>query len=167
MDDAHHPVAGDTRRYPGVNGVEEYSEGVHVGHRWYDAEDERPLFPFGHGLSYTSFVYEDLGVERTGDGLEVVFTVRNTGRRDGVDIPQVYVGASPDLQVDQAERVLGGYQRLALKAGESRRVTVHVDERTLSSWDVKRHGWVLGTGRRTVWVGASAGELRLSGRAQV
>lgn len=167
VDDAHHPVAGDTRRYPGVNGVEEYSEGVHVGHRWYDAEDERPLFPFGHGLSYTSFVYEDLGVERTGDGLEVVFTVRNTGRRDGVDIPQVYVGASPDLQVDQAERVLGGYQRLALKAGESRRVTVHVDERTLSSWDVKRHGWVLGTGRRTVWVGASAGELRLSGRAQV
>lgn len=167
VDDAHHPVAGDTRRYPGVNGVEEYSEGVHVGHRWYDAEDVRPLFPFGHGLSYTSFVYEGLGVERTGDGLEVVFTVRNTGRRDGVDIPQVYVGASPDLQVDQAERVLGGYQRLALKAGESRRVTVHVDERTLSSWDAERHGWVLGTGRRTVWVGASASELRLSGRAQV
>ncbi|MFF3706802.1 beta-glucosidase family protein [Streptomyces phaeochromogenes] len=167
VDDKHHPVAGDTRRYPGVNGVEEYSEGVHVGHRWYDAEDVRPLFPFGHGLSYTSFVYEGLGVERTGDGLEVVFTVRNTGRRDGVDIPQVYVGASPDLRVDQAERVLGGYQRLALKAGESRRVTVHVDERTLSSWDAERHGWVLGTGRRTVWVGASAGELRLSGRAQV
>ncbi|WP_405546388.1 beta-glucosidase [Streptomyces phaeochromogenes] len=167
VDDAHHPVAGDTRRYPGVNGVEEYSEGVHVGHRWYDAEDVRPLFPFGHGLSYTSFVYESLGVARTGDGLEVVFTVRNTGGRDGVDIPQVYVGASPDLQVDQAERVLGGYQRLALKAGESRRVTVHVDERTLSSWDAERHGWVLGTGRRTVWVGASAGELRLSGRAQV
>ncbi|MFG2343119.1 beta-glucosidase family protein [Streptomyces phaeochromogenes] len=166
-DDAHHPVAGDTRRYPGVNGVEEYSEGVHVGHRWYDAEDVRPLFPFGHGLSYTSFVYEGLGVVRTGDGLEVVFTVRNTGRRDGVDIPQVYVGASPDLQVDQAERVLGGYQRLALKAGESRKVTVRIDERTLSSWDAKRHGWVLGTGRRTVWVGASAGELRLSGRVQV
>ncbi|MFD3376987.1 MULTISPECIES: beta-glucosidase [unclassified Streptomyces] len=167
VDDDHHPVAGDTRRYPGVNGVEEYSEGVHVGHRWYDAENVRPLFPFGHGLSYTSFVYEDLGVERTGDGLEVVFTVRNTGRRDGVDIPQVYVGPSPDLRIDRAERVLGGYQRLALKAGESRRVTVRVDERTLSSWHAERHGWVLGTGTRTVWVGASAGELRLSGRAQV
>ena len=167
VDDDRHPVAGDVRRYPGVNGVEEYSEGVHVGHRWYDAEDVRPLFPFGHGLSYTSFAYEDLGVERTGDGLEVVFTVRNTGRRDGVDIPQVYVGPSPDLQIDRAERVLGGYQRLALKAGESRRVTVRVDERTLSSWNAERHGWVLGTGRRTVWVGASAGELRLSGRVQV
>jgi beta-glucosidase len=167
VDDDRHPVAGDVRRYPGVNGVEEYSEGVHVGHRWYDAENVRPLFPFGHGLSYTSFAYEDLGVERTGDGLEVVFTVRNTGRRDGVDIPQVYVGPSPDLQIDRAERVLGGYQRLALKAGESRRVTVRVDERTLSSWNAERHGWVLGTGRRTVWVGASAGEMRLSGRVQV
>ncbi|MER6133215.1 glycoside hydrolase family 3 C-terminal domain-containing protein [Streptomyces sp. NPDC001815] len=167
VDDDHHPVAGEPRRYPGVNGVEHYSEGIHVGYRWYDAKGVRPLFPFGYGLSYTSFAYGDLRVERTGDGLEVSFTVRNTGRRDGVDVPQVYVGPSPDLQVDQAVRVLGGYQRLALKAGESRRVTVRVDERTLSSWDPKRHGWVLGTGRRTVWVGASSGELRLSTRAGV
>ena len=166
-DDDHHPVAGDPRRYPGVNGVEEYSEGVHVGYRWYETEGVRPLFPFGHGLSYTSFAYEELSVERTGDGLDVVFTVRNTGRRDGVDIPQVYVGPSPDLRVDQAVRALGGYQRLALKAGESRRVTVRVDERTLSSWDPRRHGWALGTGRRTVWVGASAGDPRLTGRVVV
>ncbi|MFI1212916.1 beta-glucosidase [Streptomyces sp. NPDC020802] len=167
VDDDHHPVAGEPRRYPGVNGVEHYSEGIHVGYRWYDAKGVRPLFPFGYGLSYTSFAYGDLRVERTGDGLEVSFTVRNTGRRDGVDVPQVYVGPSPDLQADQAVRVLGGYQRLALKAGESRRVIVRVDERTLSSWDPKRHGWVLGTGRRTVWVGASSGELRLSTRAGV
>ncbi|WP_151475643.1 beta-glucosidase family protein [Streptomyces albicerus] len=167
VDDDHHPVAGDPRRYPGVNGVEEYSEGVRVGHRWYDAEGVRPLFPFGYGLSYTSFAYEGLRVERTGAGLAVAFTVRNTGQRDGVDIPQVYVGPSPDLQVDQAVRVLGGYQRLRLEAGESRRVTVRVDERTLSSWDARRHGWVLGTGRRTVWVGASSRELRLSGTVDV
>ncbi|MCX4910604.1 beta-glucosidase [Streptomyces sp. NBC_00878] len=166
-DDDHHPVAGDPRRYPGVNGVEEYAEGVHVGHRWYDAEGVRPLFPFGHGLSYTSFAYEGLRVARTADGLDVEFTVRNTGRRDGVDVPQVYVGPSPDLRLDQPVRVLSGYQRLALRAGESRRVTVRVDAHTLSSWDTKRHDWVLGTGRRTVWVGASSGELRLSGRVQV
>ncbi|MGP4049150.1 beta-glucosidase family protein [Streptomyces sp. 2A115] len=161
-DDDRHPVAGDARRYPGADGVEEYSEGVHVGYRWYDAKGVRPLFPFGHGLSYTSFAYEDLRVDRSGDGLDVAFTVRNTGRRDGVDIPQVYVGPSPDLQLDQAVRALGGYRRLGLRAGESRRVTVRVDVRTLSSWDPRRHGWVLGTGRRTVWVGASASELRLS-----
>ncbi|MEU5702925.1 beta-glucosidase family protein [Streptomyces aurantiacus] len=161
VDDDHHPVAGEPRRYPGMNGVEEYSEGIHAGYRWYDARGVRPLFPFGHGLSYTSFAYEGLEVARTGDGLDVAFTVRNTGRREGIDIPQVYVGPSPDLRVDQAARVLSGYRRLGLKAGESRRITVRVDERTLSSWDAGRHGWVLGIGRRTVWVGASSRELRL------
>ncbi|MET9388549.1 glycoside hydrolase family 3 N-terminal domain-containing protein [Streptomyces sp. NPDC002928] len=160
-DDDHHPVAGDPRRYPGVDGTEEYSEGIHVGYRWYDAEDVRPLFPFGHGLSYTSFTYEDPSVRWTRRGLDVSFTVRNTGRRAGIDVPQVYVGRSPDLRLDQAVRALGGYRRIALRAGERRRVTVRVDARTLSSWDVQRHAWVLGTGRRTVWIGASSRDLRL------
>jgi beta-glucosidase len=144
-----------------VNGTEEYSEGIHVGYRWYDAEGVRPLYPFGHGLSYTSFSYEDASARWNGRGLDVTFTVRNTGRRAGVAVPQVYVGRSPELQLDQAVRVLGGYRRLALRGGERRRVTVHVDARTLSSWDAKRHAWVLGSGRRAVWVGASAGDLRV------
>jgi beta-glucosidase len=167
VDDAHHPVAGDPLRYPGVNGMEEYSEGIHVGYRWYDAEGVRPLYPFGHGLSYTSFSYEDASAHGNRSGLDVTFTVRNTGRRDGIAVPQVYVGRSPDLQLDQAVRVLGGYRRLALRAGERRRVTVHVDARTLSSWDARRHAWVLGTGRRSVWVGASAGDLRVRTSAEV
>lgn len=161
VDDDHHPVAGDPRRYPGVDGIEEYTEGIHAGHRWYDAQGVRPLFPFGHGLSYTSFSYDDLRVRRTGRGVEVSFTIRNTGARDGVDVPQVYVGPSPELRLDQAVRVLGGYRRVALRAGERRRIAVEVSARTLSSWDPKRHDWVLGTGRRTVWVGASSRELRL------
>ncbi|NGO12656.1 beta-glucosidase [Streptomyces sp. HC44] len=166
-DDDHHPVAGDPRRYPGVNGTQEYSEGVHVGYRWYDAQGVRPLFPFGHGLSYTTFSYDDLRVRGSGQGLEVTFTVRNTGWRDGIDIPQVYVGPSPELQLDQAVRVLAGYRRLGLRAGERRRVTVRVDKRALSSWDAERDDWVLGTGRRTVWVGASAGDLRLRTAVEV
>jgi beta-glucosidase len=161
VDDDHHPLAGDPHRYPGVDGVEQYAEGIHAGHRWYDAEGVRPLFPFGHGLSYTSFSYEDLRARRTGRGLEVSLTVRNTGRRDGVDVPQVYVGPSPELRLDQAVRVLGGYRRVALRAGERRRIAVEVSARTLSSWDPKRHDWVLGTGPRVIWVGASSGELRL------
>lgn len=136
-------------------------------YRWYDAEGVRPLFPFGHGLSYTSFAYDDLRVRRSRRGLEVSFTVRNTGRREGVEVPQVYVGPSSDLQLDQAVRVLGGYQRLTLRAGERRRVTVVVERRTLSSWDTKRHDWVLGTGRRTLWVGASSRDLRLRTTAEV
>jgi len=167
VDDDHHPVAGDPRRYPGVDGTEEYSEGIHAGYRWYDSEGVRPLFPFGHGLSYTSCSYEDLRARRTRRGIEVSFTVRNTGRRDGVDVPQVYVGPSPHLRLDQAVRVLGGYRRLALRAGERRRIAVEVTARTLSSWDPKRHDWVLGTGRRTVWVGASSRDLRLRTNVEV
>ncbi|NGO12159.1 beta-glucosidase [Streptomyces sp. HC44] len=167
LDDDYHPAADDPRRYPGVKGTEQYSEGVHVGHRWYDAQGVRPLFPFGHGLSYTTFSYGDLRVRGSGRGLEVTFTVRNTGRRDGIDIPQVYVGPSPDLQLDQPVRALAGYRRIGLRAGEERRIAVRVDERTLSSWDTERHDWVLGTGRRTVWLGASAGDLRLRTVAEV
>lgn len=166
-DDDHHPVAGDPRRYPGVDGTEEYSEGIHAGYRWYDAEGVRPLFPFGHGLSYTSFSYADLRARRTRHGIEVSFTVRNTGRREGIAVPQVYVGPSPRLRLEQAVRVLAGYRRLALRAGERRRVTVDVTARTLSSWDPARHTWVLGTGRRTVWVGTSSRELRLRTNMEV
>ncbi|GGS48908.1 hypothetical protein GCM10010238_43220 [Streptomyces griseoviridis] len=165
--DDRHPVAGDPLRYPGVAGTEEYGEGVHTGHRWYDARGVRPLFPFGHGLSYTSFVFTRLRARPVGDGgLDVSFTVRNTGRRDGVTVPQVYVGPSPDLTLDQPVRVLAGYRRLALRAGERRRVTVRVAARTLSSWDARRHAWVPGTGRRTVWLGASSGDLRLRTSAE-
>ncbi|MFE0173672.1 beta-glucosidase [Streptomyces sp. NPDC059002] len=164
VDDGHHPTAGDPRRYPGVDGVEEYTEGVLGGYRWYDAEGVRPLFPFGHGLSYTTFAYADLTVRGAGrDGVAAEFTVRNTGKRDGVTVAQVYVGPSPDLKQTQAERVLGGYRRIVLRAGERRRVTVRVTGRTLSAWDTTRHDWVLGTGRRTIQVGTSARDLPLSG----
>ncbi|MFJ3673162.1 beta-glucosidase [Streptomyces sp. NPDC090106] len=167
VDDDHHPTAGDPRRYPGVDGVEEYTEGIRLGYRWYDAEGVRPLFPFGHGLSYTSFSYGELSVRADRRGLAVSFDVRNTGRRAGIAVPQVYVGRSPDLRLDQAVRVLGGYRRLSLRAGERKRVTVRVDRRTLSSWDAARHDWVLGTGRRDVWVGSSAGSFALRGSAEV
>ncbi|MGW5617860.1 beta-glucosidase [Streptomyces sp. NPDC003877] len=166
-DDDHHPVAGDPRRYPGVDGTEHYTEGVHIGHRWYDAEDVRPLFPFGHGLSYTSFAYRDPDARWRADGLDVAFTVRNTGPREGVDVPQVYAGPSPDLALAQPVRVLAGYRRLVLRAGEERRVTVRVERRTLSSWDPELHDWVLGTGPRTLWIGASSRDLRLRTRARV
>ncbi|MEU5218521.1 glycoside hydrolase family 3 C-terminal domain-containing protein [Streptomyces sp. NPDC020807] len=160
--DDHHPTAGDPRRYPGEDGVEEYGEGVHIGHRWYEAKGVVPLFPFGHGLSYTTFRYEDLTASPgAAGGLDVTFTVRNTGRRPGVDVAQVYVGPSPDLTgtgVDQPRSALAGYRRLELAAGERRRVTVPVTARSLSSWDTARHAWILGTGRRTVRVAASSAD---------
>ncbi|MET9364229.1 beta-glucosidase [Streptomyces sp. NPDC006632] len=165
--DDRHPVAGDPRRYPGVDGTQEYSEGIHLGYRWYDAQGVTPLFPFGHGLSYTTFAYSGLSVRPDGDGLGVTFTVRNTGSRAGVTVAQVYLGPSPDLRLDQARRALAGYRRLELAAGAVERVTVRVSARSLSSWDPDRHGWVLGTGTREVSVGVSAAEARLVGRGQV
>ncbi|AYG84216.1 Thermostable beta-glucosidase B [Streptomyces hundungensis] len=162
-----HPMAGDPRRYPGVDGTEEYSEGLRPGYRWYDAEGVSPLFPFGHGLSYTTFAYTDLSVRPDGDGLAVAFTVRNTGHRTGVTVAQVYLGPSPDLGLDQVRRALAGYRRLELEPGHDRRVTVRVGARSLSSWDPERHAWVLGTGRREVSVGVSAGETLLVGHGSV
>ncbi|MGW7435551.1 beta-glucosidase [Streptomyces sp. NPDC054849] len=166
------PVGGDPRRYPGVGGRQEHSEGVHVGHRWYDAQRVTPLFPFGHGLSYTTWHYERLAVRPGGahgqwGGLRVEFTVRNTGRRKGTEVAQVYVGPSPDLQLDQPVRALAGYRRLTLAPGQAQCVTVDIDARALSSWDPEQRTWVLGTGRRAVFAGRSSRDLPLKSKVVV
>ncbi|MEU9304230.1 glycoside hydrolase family 3 C-terminal domain-containing protein [Streptomyces sp. NPDC048269] len=161
------PVAGDPLRYPGVGGRQEYAEGVHVGHRWYDAQRMAPLFPFGHGLSYTTWQYEKLTVRPERGGLRVEFTVRNTGRRKGTEVAQVYVGPSAQITLDQPVRALAGYRRLTLAPGEAQRVIVDVDARALSSWDPEQHAWVLGSGRREVFAGRSSRELPLRSKAVV
>ncbi|MEV7414067.1 glycoside hydrolase family 3 C-terminal domain-containing protein [Streptomyces sp. NPDC089919] len=162
-----HPVAGDPVRYPGVAGRQEYSEGIHVGHRWYDAQRVAPLFPFGHGLSYTAFGYEGLAVRAERGALTVEFTVRNTGRRRGTEVAQVYLGPSAALRLDQPVRALAGYRRLTLDPGRAARVKLTVDARSLSSWDPAGHAWVLGTGPREVFVGRSSRELPLRAKAVV
>ncbi|KJK50331.1 glycoside hydrolase family 3 C-terminal domain-containing protein [Streptomyces sp. NRRL F-4428] len=159
------PVGADPARYPGVGGRQEYSEGVHVGHRWYDAGRATPLFPFGHGLSYTTWRYEKLSVRARRDGLRVEFTVRNTGRRKGTDVAQVYVGPSAELRLDQPVRALAGYRRITLAPGAAQRITIDVDARALSSWDPERHAWVEGSGRREVFAGRSSRELPLRSKA--
>ncbi|WP_424214919.1 beta-glucosidase family protein [Streptomyces sp. BI20] len=162
-----HPTGAEPRRYPGVAGRQEYSEGVHVGYRWYAQSGVKPLFPFGHGLSYTTWAYENLSVRPERGGLRVEFTVRNTGRRAGVDVAQIYLGPSPDLRLEQPVRVLAGYRRLALRPGKSTRVVVDLDARVLSSWDPETKGRRLGTGAREVWVGRSATDLPLRAKAVV
>lgn len=171
-DEHAHPVGGDAARYPGVGGRQEYSEGVHVGHRWYDAQRVAPLFAFGHGLSYTTWEYEKLTVRPgpghgRGGGLRVEFTVRNTGRRKGTEVAQVYVGPSPDLSLEQPVRLLAGYRKLTLEPGAAQRVVLDIDARTLSSWDPEQHAWVVGSGRREVFAGRSSRELPLRAKAVV
>jgi beta-glucosidase len=162
LDDAHTMVSGNPARYPGVDLEEDYSEGIDVGYRWYDAQGQPTLFPFGYGLSYTTFAYSRPHARQEHHGLTVRFTLTNTGRRAGDEVAQVYLGPSPDVHdAQQAARSLAGYQKVHLDPGESRTVTVTVDERQLQHWDTTTHAWALGTGRRAVWVGSSSQTLPL------
>ncbi|TMC05177.1 MAG: beta-glucosidase [Chloroflexi bacterium] len=163
-------VAGSAERYPGVplagapagQTVEQYSEGILVGYRWYDHQGITPLFPFGAGLSYTRFSYSSLRARTEDGGLEVSFRVRNSGWRTGSEVPQVYVGAPSSAPVPMADRALGGFARVTLRPGETAEVTLHVDSRVLSYWSVDRQAWVIASGTSVVQVGASSRDLRLS-----
>ncbi|CCH89706.1 Glycoside hydrolase family 3 domain protein [Modestobacter italicus] len=165
------PVS-DPANYPGLDtdadpvpDVQTYTEGTDVGYRWYAATGTEPLFAFGHGLSYTSFDYSGLEVRNRHRGLQVSFTVQNTGDVAGTEVPQVYLGGgsaagTPSLQ-------LAGFDRVALEPGERQRVTVTVEERQLSVWDADADEWVRATGTRPLTVGASSGDVRLSSSVRV
>jgi beta-glucosidase len=169
LDEAHTLVSGNPSRYPGVNGEEQYSEGIFVGYRWYDAEHQKTLFPFGFGLSYSTFSYRGLQARQARDGgLDVTLTVKNTGRRTGREVAQIYLGPSSQVKgTQQAVRALAGYRKVSLRPGESRRITVHVAVRQLQHWDAATSCWRLGTGTRTVWAGSSSATLPLSTAVRV
>jgi beta-glucosidase len=166
------PVS-DPANYPGLDTdgdpapeLQTYTEGTDVGYRWYAATGTDPLFSFGHGLSYTSFEYSGLRVHRGADrGLDVTFSVRNTGQVTGSEVPQVYLGAGDAAGVPTLQ--LAGFDRLSLQPGERQRVTVHVDERQLSVWDADADRWVRATGSRPVFVGSAADDVRLTGEARI
>jgi beta-glucosidase len=148
----------------GVDHKTTYSEGVNVGYRYFDKQNTDPLFPFGHGLSYTTFEYSNLKVSKSSDkGLDVRVTIKNTGSVDSDEVPQVYLGAptlTPD-NVQFAVRALVAFDRIPIAAGESKTVTLHVQERQLQYWSTKDKQWVTATGTRTVSVGPSSRNLPL------
>lgn len=150
-------------RYPGTNGRAHHSEGVFVGYRWYDEKGIDPLFPFGHGLSYTTFAYSDLSIRMRGNEREVRFQVANTGTRPGTAVPQVYVGRPPDPPVPMPPKELAGFEKVALDPGETVSVAIGIDSRALSFWSKEEKGWRPAVGPRPVYVGASSRELRLEG----
>ncbi len=159
-------VPAHTRKqYPGVNGTAHYSEGVDVGYRWYDQTGTEPLFPFGHGLSYSDFAYSDLRLEEDsggpGDPVTLSFTVTNTGKRAGSEAPQVYVG-KPDTDAHSPPRELGGYGKVSLDPGESKHVRLSVAPRQLSYWDADSDGFRVRQGEYGISVGSSSRKLPLS-----
>lgn len=135
-----------------------YSEGAAVGYKWYDAKGFKPAFPFGHGLSYTSFRFSRLKASPSADGLTASVTVTNTGRRAGAAVPQVYLSAPSGVQWE-APRRLGGWAKVMLAPGETRTVTIPIDPRLLATWDEPGHRWNVAAGAYGVTVGASAGDL--------
>lgn len=159
-DDRQGPLTSPIR-FPGAGGEVRYDEGLLVGHRWYDATGQRPLFPFGHGLSYTRFRYDGTVVTPTpGGGARVSVRVTNTGRRAGSDVVQVYVA----LPRGAGEpRRLAAFTKVALDPGRSRRVSVDLTARAFQVWDAARDRWVSPRGRYVVQVGRSAAEVRTVG----
>jgi beta-glucosidase len=148
----------------------EYWESLYVGYRWFDSAGVEPGFPFGHGLSYTSFEWTGFAVtpERAEDGddlrIEVALTVTNTGDRPGADVVQVYVH-DPESTVFRPEQELRAFAKVRLGPGESRQVTLALDGRAFAYWDVRERGWCVEPGRFEVRVAASSRDVRH--RAQV
>ncbi len=157
-------------RYPersekGVDGKTTFSEGVNVGYRWFDKQGTQPLFAFGHGLSYTTFDYSGLSVKKATDGgLDVAVTIRNTGALGSDEVPQVYLGAPAEIPdgVQFPVRALVAFDRVHLAKGESRQVLLHVAPRQLQYWSVKEGKWLTPAGKRTISVGRSSRDLRLT-----
>ncbi len=141
-----------------------FSEGVNIGYRWFDREKIKPLFPFGHGLSYTRFAYSALKLGKAADGgLDVSLQIKNVGGSDGDEIPQAYLGApsDPPAGVQFAVRTLVAFDRIHLSVGEAKTIVLHVAPRQLQYWSVANGTWVTASGKRMLSVGASSRDLRL------
>jgi beta-glucosidase len=155
-------------RYPAGSKGYDYAEGLRVGYRGFDALNRRPLFPFGFGLSYTTVRYSGLRVEPEkqikGTTLTVRFTVTGTGRRPGVDVPQVYLGFPPSA--GEPPRQLKAFTRLVLAPGQRRTVTLTLPESALQTWSAGR-GWRTPAGTYRVHVGPSSRNLPLTAAVAV
>ena len=159
--DSYYPAAGTNRVV--------YKEDVFVGYRGYEKTRTKPLFPFGYGLSYTTFKYSNLDIKTIASGdatnprYEVSFDVKNTGSNEGADVAQVYVGDT-HAKVPRPAKELRGFTKVSLRAGETRRVTVPLDGRALTYYDVNRKQWRAAAGNFEVLVGRSAEQIELRGK---
>jgi beta-glucosidase len=158
--DSYYPEAGTKRVV--------YKEGVFVGYRGYEHNRTKPLFPFGFGLSYTTFTYSNLSIKpvsnsESGPRYQVSFDVKNTGTREGADAAQVYVGAT-QTKVPRPAKELKGFSKVSLRPGETRKVSVILDSRALSYYDVNAKQWRAEPGDFNVLVGRSSEQIELRGK---
>ena len=148
--------------YPGRREVY-YGEGIFVGYRYYDTRKVEPLFPFGHGLSYTTFEYRDLKVLTSGkldEPVDVLVTVRNSGPRAGKEVVQLYV-SDKQSSLPRPVKELKGFKKIELQPGESRTVSFTLDQRAFSFYEPYQDRWVAEPGEFAVLVGSSSRDIRL------
>lgn len=144
----------------------EYKEGLNVGYRFYDKSKTQPLFPFGFGLSYTSFSYSNIKVAASGKTAVVTFTIKNTGKVDGADVAQVYVHQQHSA-LPRPEKELKGFQKVFLKAGESKKISITLNEDAFQYYNDKINQWVLEHGKFDILVGNSSKNILLKGTVQL
>jgi len=147
--------------YPGGRDVR-YGEGIFVGYRYYDAKEVTPLFPFGHGLSYTEFAYSDLQVTptvRRGEPVSVSITVKNVGERAGKEVVQLYV-RDVAASLPRPPKELKRFAKINLAPGEAQTVRFELDERALAFYDPERKAWIAEPGEFEVLIGSSSRDIR-------
>jgi hypothetical protein len=154
--------------YDGIEATNAYKEGLFVGYRGYEHNRTKPLFPFGFGLSYTSFTYSNLSIKPTssiesGPRYEVSFEVKNAGTREGADVAQIYVGDT-HTKVPRPAKELKGFSKVILRPGETGKVSVILDSRALSYYDVNAKQWRAEPGDYNVLVGRSSEQIELRGK---
>jgi len=152
------------KTYPGKKEYAEYTDGIYVGYRHYDKNNIEPLFPFGFGLSYTTFEYSDLKLSaksiKQSNEIEVSLEVKNTGKMDGDEIVQLYIH-DVKASVEREPKSLKGFQRVSLKAGESKTVTMKIDQSALAFYDAQAKKWLAEAGEFEVFIGTSSRDIRL------
>jgi beta-glucosidase len=158
---AHHLNA-----YPGENGTVTYTEGLLVGYRWFDMKDIEPLFPFGHGLSYTSFEYSNLKLMPGRDPEEPVLTVEfdltNTGQRQGAEAAQIYI-QDVESSLPRPLKELKGFAKTSLNPGETKMVSVRLNHSSFAYYDPDKQAWVAEAGEFKILVGSSSRDIHLTG----
>lgn len=157
-------------RYPDSKEDVQYRESIFIGYRYYDKVERNVRFPFGFGLSYTSFEYSDIKLKKKnlakGEGAKVTFTIKNTGDVAGSEIAQVYV-AKPESKIFRAPKELKGFVKIHLDPGEEKKVTVELDDRAFAFWNTATEDWCVESGEYKILVGASSRDIRLEAAAKM
>lgn len=146
--------------------VSEYREGILVGYRWYDTKDVPVMYAFGHGLSYVEFEYGTLTCKQKKDKIQVSFDIKNLGDMEADEVAQLYVKRL-DSKVERAEKELEAFERVALKAGETKNVTLEFPLSELAHWDNETNGWVLEPGKIEILVGSASNDIRQSIQTEI